>query len=143
MKYRKLIFISSIFTIASCTSIQVEPLDPSMSISKVCIEKNPKVIVPQFLEILRSGFERHNIATKVYSGNLPETCKAILSYTALRSWDFSTYLSHAELWLRDHRGEQIGYAKYHLNAGGGFSLTKWSSAESKMNPVIDELLAHK
>lgn len=127
--------------VVSCTSIQVQPLDPSLSVSKVCIEKNSKVQVSDFLDVLRSGFSRHNIVTQVYSPNAPDTCRVTLTYTALRSWDITTYLSVAELWLHDQNGELIAHAKYHLKGKGGLSLTKWGSTESKMTPVIDKLLA--
>ena len=32
-------------------------------------------------------------------------------------------------------------ASYHLNGGGGLALNKWASVKSKMDPVLDELLA--
>jgi hypothetical protein len=63
-----------------------------------------------------------------------------LTYTALRSWDFKPYLSHAELRLWKG-GRQIGYAEYHLNGGGGLDLGKWRGTKAKMDPVIDKLLA--
>ena len=48
-------------------------------------------------------------------------------------------MAHAE--LRLYRGTaQIGYAEYDLTADGGFSLTKWQTTKTKMDPVIDELL---
>lgn len=62
------------------------------------------------------------------------------TYTALRSWDFKPYLSHAELRLW-HDGTQIGFAEYHLNGGGGFDLGKWRGTNAKMDPVIDKLPA--
>lgn len=127
--------------LTACTSIQVKPLDGSLSISRICIEKNEKVIVPQFLEIVRAGFVRHGIATELYESKPPESCTVILTYTALRKWDFVTYLSHAELWLRDQNGKQLAYAEYHLDGGGGFDFSKWDSTEAKMNPVIDQLLS--
>jgi hypothetical protein len=72
---------------------------------------------------------------------MPEHCDAILTYTARRSWDFVTYLSHAEIWL-ELDGLTVGYAKYHLRAKGGFSLLKWRGTRSKIDPVLDELLAN-
>ena len=75
----------------------------------------------------------------MYTGIKPEHCEYRLTYTALRSWDFSAYLSHAE--LRLYKGsKKIGYAEYHLKGKGGLSLTKWASVKSKMVPVINELL---
>jgi len=140
MKYGKLILIGLISTLAACTSVQVVPLDPELSISHVCIKNNKKVTVPDFLTVLQAGFNRHNLATTVYD-DIPDDCQAILSYTALRSWDVVTYLSVAELWLTNANQQQIAHAKYHLIGKGGLSLMKWASVESKMDPVIDQLLA--
>ena len=129
----------SVLFLTGCTSVQVSPLDSSLAVSKICIEENEKVIVPQFLEIIRSGFDRHGIASDVFL-RPPASCGVVLTYTALRKWDFVPFLSHAELWLRDKDGKQVGYAAYHLTGGGGFDFSKWASTESKMDPVIDELL---
>jgi hypothetical protein len=129
------------FFLAACTSVQVRPLEPKLSVSKICIEENEKVIVPQFLEIVRSGFDRHGISTEVFTSTPPTSCSVVLTYTALRHWDFVPFLSHAELWLRDQKGKQVGYAEYHLTGGGGLDFSKWASTESKMNPVIDQLLS--
>jgi hypothetical protein len=105
----------------------------------VCIQENPKVWVSDFLPVLREGFDRHGITTNVYSGTKPENCEYVLTYTALQSWDFVTYLSHAELWL-ERNGQQIASAEYHLVGKGGLSLMKWQGTKTKMDPVIDDLL---
>ena len=126
--------------ITGCTAIQVTPLDKSYNVSHVCIEDNPKVIVGGFVETISDIFQDHGITTETYSGQRPAHCDFKLTYTALRSWDFSAYLSHAE--LRLFKGnERIAYAEYHLRGGGGFALNKWASVESKINPVVNELLA--
>ncbi|SFW42520.1 Sbal_3080 family lipoprotein [Luteibacter sp. UNCMF366Tsu5.1] len=125
--------------VAGCTSVQVRPLDPALHVTRVCIQENPDVIVKDFLPVLREGFQRHNIATDVYSTINPEACPYVLRYTALQSWDFALYLSHAELRL-EHDGKQIGYAEYHLKGKGGLSVAKWQSVKTKMDPVIDSLL---
>lgn len=63
-----------------------------------------------------------------------------MTYTALRSWDFTPYLSHAE--LRMFKGdERVAYAEYHLTGKGGFDFSKWDSVRSKMTPVVEELLS--
>lgn len=125
--------------LTACTSVQVKPVDASLPIKYVCIENNPKVEVQDFIPVVRDGFDRHGIATEVYFTNKPDKCEYTLTYTAYRKWDFSPYLSHAELRL-EKDGHQVGYAEYHLNGGGGLSLTKWASTKDKMDPVIDELL---
>ena len=93
-----------------------------------------------FVDVLRDGFDRHGIATEVSSGDRIRQCEYVLRYTALQSWDISTYLSHAELRLESN-GRQIASAEYHLKGKGGLSLTKWGDTKSKIDPVIDKLLA--
>jgi hypothetical protein len=49
-------------------------------------------------------------------------------------------MSIAELRLTKG-GLEVARANYHLRGKGGLSLNKWASTKSKMDPVIDELLA--
>ena len=129
-----------VFLLAGCTSIEVQRLDPATKVSHVCIEENPKVIVRDFLSVVKKGFNRHGITTEVYENSKPDYCEYHLTYTALKQWDFSTYLTHAELWLYNGKNN-IAFAEYHLNGGGGLALNKWASVERKMDPVINQLLS--
>lgn len=129
-----------IFFLSSCTAVNVSQLDASYQLRHVCIEENPKVIVGEFLGVVEDGFQDHSITTEIFSGEKPSHCTNHLTYTALQSWDFSPYLSHAELRLFEGN-KRIAYAEYHLRGKGGLSLTKWASVRSKMTPVIDRLLA--
>ncbi len=138
MKY--LIPTLSVILSTGCTSVQVKQLEPSLNVTKICIEENEKVIVPQFLNIVRSGLSRHGIESEVYQQNTPSPCDINLTYTATQKWDFVLFMTDAELWLKNKSGQQVGYAQYHLIGGGGFDFSKWASPESKMNPVIDKLL---
>jgi len=127
---------------AGCTAVKVNPLDASRAISHICIKDNPKVIVPDFLSIVRDGFEEHGITSEVISGQIANECDAVLTYTALRNWDLTPYLSHAELRIEDLQGTLLASAEYHISGGSvSLDLTKWDSVESKMKPVIDELLS--
>ena len=111
-----------------------------LKVKNVCIESNPKVVVSDFVDVLREGFLRHGISTEVYDELLPSHCQFKLTYTALRSWDIVPYLSVAEFWL--YRGDDlVAQAKYHLKGKGGLALTKFRGTRKKMNPVIDQLLA--
>lgn len=127
------------FLLSGCTAVTVRPLDKAAELKHVCIQDNPKVAVQDFVTIVRDGFDRHGISTEVIAGSAPERCEYLLTYTALRSWDFSPYLSHAELRI-ERGGRQVAYAEYHLKGKGGLALNKWASTKSKMDPVIDELL---
>ena len=132
------LMIFSTAMMSGCTSVKVKPLDAA-GLKLVCIEENPQVIVNNFVPVVRDGFDRHGISTQVYSGEKPAQCEYTMTYTALRSWDFAPYLSHAELDLKKD-GKTVASATYHLKAGGGFSLMKWQGVKTKMDPMIDELL---
>jgi hypothetical protein len=136
---RIVVIILALLT-AACTSVKVQSVDTSLPLLHVCIQRNHAVEVSDFLPVLQEGFERHGIGTEIYNGNRPRRCEYVLTYTALRSWDVKTYLSHAELRLL-RAGQQIAFAEYHLRVKGGLSLMKFAGTKSKMDPVIDELLA--
>ncbi|MEE9354099.1 MAG: Sbal_3080 family lipoprotein [Methylococcaceae bacterium] len=138
MRMLKVIFLVAVCV--GCAAIQVRSLDKSYNVSHVCIEDNPKVVVGGYIEIISDVFQEHSITTETYSGKLPEHCEIKLTYTALRSWDFAAYLSHAELRLFKEN-KRIAYAEYHLRGKGGFALNKWASVKSKMTPVVNELLS--
>lgn len=137
----KKLLVALIFVgIAGCTSVDVRPLPAKENLSSLCIYENPRVTVPDFLQVLIDGFERHAIATKIVNSMSAPGCNHVVTYTALRSWDMNDYLSHAEVRIMEGTN-QVAYARYHLNGKGGLSLTKWASVKSKMDPVIDKLLA--
>lgn len=138
--YKIMLLILTMF-MAACTNVQVKEIDPSLQISHVCIQNNPKVLVAEFIPVVRNGFERHGITTEVYNKVKPHHCEYYLTYTALKDLNFAKHLHHAELQV--YRGvNRIAYAEYRLTGKGGFSQNKWGSVESKMDPVIDQLLAN-
>ena len=97
------------------------------------------MIVGDFLYVIRNRFEYHGINTHVFDHPDPNKCEYILTYTALKTWDIGTYMHHAELRL-EKGGIKIASAQYHLNGGGGLSLMKWQGTQTKMDPVVDQLL---
>ncbi|HEU0152504.1 MAG TPA: Sbal_3080 family lipoprotein [Arenimonas sp.] len=127
--------------LAGCTTVQVSQVDTRQhAIDRVCIERNTKVAVNDFLPVLEQGFMRHGIATEVHDAPLPERCEYTLYYTAERGWDVTPYLDFAVLRL-SRKGTTIGTANYRHS--GGFGLNKWAGTASKMDPVIDQLLTGK
>jgi hypothetical protein len=139
MKARMVCLCLLSFVLTGCTTITVQPVDRALALKHVCIQDNPKVILSGFVPMLQEGFSRHGISTEVISGEIPAQCEYVLTYTALRSWDITVYLTEAELRLKKD-GKEVASAIYHLKGKGGFSLVKWAGVKSKMNPVIDELL---
>jgi hypothetical protein len=138
----RVFFIVIAFVLASgCTTITVRPVNNALEIKHVCITDGQQMCLDgRMIGVIREGFERHGITTQVYTGDLPSQCEYNLSYMCEVTWDFVTYMKHAE--LRLYRGNaQTGYAEYHLKGAGGFSLMKWQGTKTKMDPVIDELLS--
>lgn len=127
------------FLLTACAKVYVQPVAEHHGLSDVCIQRNEKVVVEDFLPVVIDGLKRHGISSTVFNDQVPDDCDAILSYTARRSWAFTPFLAHAELRLHGDN-VLIAEAVYHLNAKGGLHLTKWKSVKSKMDPVIDELL---
>jgi hypothetical protein len=141
---RKTLLLSAVASsVVGCTSVTVKPVSSSEhSIEHVCIQRNDRVIVVGFVKALENGLTRHGITSEVYSTDRPpEHCVYTLEYVAHQHWDLATYLWQAEVELRKG-AEVVGSAEYHLREQGGLSLTKWSSVETKMAPVMDQLLTN-
>jgi hypothetical protein len=117
----------------------VQPLKPG--VKEVLVRENPKVSMGGFLPYVRKSFESRGIATRVITEADVAGDAYVVTYTALRSWDLTTYLSSAEFWVH-HRSDLVGHAEYHLRGKGGFALTKFQHVETKLDPVFDELLAN-
>ncbi|WP_392886292.1 Sbal_3080 family lipoprotein [Pseudomonas migulae] len=128
-----------LLTVSGCTNIKVDPVAPQYKITQLCIEENPKVVVGDFVDGLQTLLRKHNIESRLYAAPVPSSCEYRLTYTAIRSWDFSAYLSDAS--VRLYKGDQqIGFGQYHLTGEGGFDPSKIASVEEKMAPVIGQLL---
>ena len=122
-----------------CTSVTVAPLKPG--VPEVLVRENPKVSMAGFLPYVRKNFESRGIPTRVIKESDAAGDAYVVTYTALRSWDLTTYLSQAEFWIH-HSSDLVGHAEYHLRGKGGLALTKFQHVETKLDPVFDELLVH-
>jgi hypothetical protein len=62
----------SITLVSACSSVQVDRVPPDVlrDMRRVCIERNPRVIVTDFLSVVQDGFRRHGIETAVYDSPL-------------------------------------------------------------------------
>jgi len=139
MRILSLIAFCAAFASVGCTSVTVQPLKPG--VKEVLVRENPKVSMGGFLPYVRKSFESLGIATRVITEADAAGDAYVVTYTALRSWDLTTYLSSAEFWVH-HRSDLVGHAEYHLRGKGGFALTKFQHVETKLDPVFDELLAN-
>ena len=152
MKIKQILCLVSIGYLAvfqtGCTSVTVEPVNSQSAgtgvvigdIDGVCIKNNPAVKVEDFVPVIRERLNHHGIKSKVIEGNSSSVeCPYVLEYTAKRSWDLVTYLSHAELILKNNDNKVVGKAVYHLRGKGGLALTKFQGTKEKITPVVDQL----
>jgi len=130
----------AIITLSACTSVSVRPVDPALNVQHVCIQDNPQVIIDGFVDYLQDDFQRHGISTEVIGTQRPGNCEYVLSYTARRSWDLATYMSTAAISLT-RNGRSIANVNWRLKGKGGLSLTKFKGTESKLDDIVDQLLA--
>jgi hypothetical protein len=130
----------SITLVSACSSVRVDRVPPDVlrDMRRVCIQRNPRVIVTDFLSVVQDGFRRHGIETAVYEPPLPADCQFVLTYTARQGWDLKNYLKYAELTLRDG-GRTVGTAEYRHR--GGLASSKWADTYTKISPVVDDLLS--
>ena len=70
------------------------------------------------------------------TAKLPAQCEYSLSYTTDYRWDFVSFLADAQLLVK-RSDIEIATAKYHHY--GGFDLSKFENAETKLTPVLDSL----
>jgi hypothetical protein len=132
--------VVSVTLLSACSSVRVDRVPPDVlqDMRRVCIERNSKVIVSDFLPVVQDGFRRHGIETAVYDPPIPADCQFVLTYTARQGWDLVNYLKYAELTLRD-RERTVGSAEYRHR--GGFASSKFANTYTKISPVVDELLS--
>jgi hypothetical protein len=120
--------------------VNVRPVATQERITSVVIEENPKVWRSDFIDVLKDGFARHGIESKVIQPGTPVGNAYVVRYTARQKWDMAMYMSDATIWIYKNDRE-VAKAVYHLKGGGGFSLMKWQGTATKIDPVIDQLLA--
>jgi hypothetical protein len=141
--FRTTAVLIAILACGAWTKLDSRPVDASAhSPSKVCLEENPEVKLPDLLPLIEEGFQRHGIATEIYD-EIPESCEFYVKYTATRRWDFVAFLSDARIAMY-RRGKLIGFAERvgtrGVFGGGGTSPDKWASTKSKIDLLMDRLL---
>jgi len=81
---RDLAVASALLSLAcSCTSIEVEPLPEG--VSEVAIVRNDKVLVEDFVPVMRAALEARGIRTQVVTEESASGGGVTATYTALRS----------------------------------------------------------
>jgi len=131
------IIVAALVSTGCASTTNVKPVDQTAhKIDKVCIIKNPKVIVGDMVPVIQDGFSRHGIPTQLIEAPTAANCAYTLNYTARQEWDFNTFLSYARMDLL-FQGQAFAYVEYDHS---GFDSKKWASTATKLDPLIDQLL---
>jgi hypothetical protein len=136
------VLIAGGFMLSGCTSLETKPISSNEPVKLTCIKFNADNNVDDLVSVIQNRFQSHGIETMVVKDSaMPPQCHYVLEYTADRWWDVAPYMVDAKLTMtRD--GVFIGSGHYHLNGHGGFDLAKWAGTASKLDPVIDGMLAN-
>lgn len=68
---KKMIFLAALVAVGGCTSVKVKPARSILPGTQVCIVNNPKVIVEGFVDVVREGFGRHGLPTRLVTRTKP------------------------------------------------------------------------
>lgn len=139
-KKKRNIVLTFALALAGCTSVNTLPVSDFRHLKEVCIIKNDRVLVSDFVDVIQAHLDKHNARSRLVNEAEGRNCATQLSYTATRSWDFAPYLSYASIQIR-REGKLISKGEYRHH--GGLSLMKWQSTEAKIGPVLDKMLTVK
>lgn len=129
--------------LVGCTSVNVRPVADVSAIKHICVQESPDDCFAEDMPtVIVEALARNGISAERFKGKMPDECEYHIKYMCNVTWDFATYMHHAEIRLLQGRRE-IASAEYHLNGKGGFSMMKWQGTKAKIDPVIDELLGKK
>lgn len=131
--------LSSLVIVTGCTSIDVSPVSNNTNITHICIEENENVKVSDIVYVIQNRLNYHNISSELVKKDTAKQCEYTMLYSALKSWDFKPYLSHANFEI--YQGNRVvSKGVFHLNLKGGLTFSKYGDTASKINPVIDQML---
>ncbi len=119
-------------------SRHVVPVESNAQVEKIYVLHNERVhmegINPALVEIFQSlGFE-----SELYYGDRPAGALHTFTFTANWTWDMAMYLTYFRGTLLED-GRVIGEVEYDARSGGS-NMSKFGSTESKIEPLIAEML---
>jgi len=129
--------------LVSCSTVTIDAKAISLQENKIktiCIQKNPKVAVSDFLDAVEHELAVRGIDSKIYLGVKPRDCQFSMEYTAFRDWDIKPYMDRAIIKIRKNN-KIIGSATF--NQGYGFGFSKFDSTAKKLGPVFERLFGEK
>ena len=149
--------------LTSCAGVKIEQVAQHNDLEHVCIQRNPKVIVGDFLQILVEVLGERNIRSKVFLPTTTATiveydingkvvpdksipkiqdeCDYYITYVANMEWDMAMYMSKAEINLYNRYDKLTGYGEYDRGAVG-LDLSKFNSTKFKLRTIIDGIFSN-
>lgn len=127
--------------VIGCQSYDVRPLKYDPEMKSVTVVKNPKVIVPDSLNVMEDEFGARGIPVMIaHANHVAKEGEYVVTYDARQSWDFTSYLSDANVHVvKDNL--LLGRGHYHHNGRSmSLSLWKWQGTRTKMVPLYGKLL---
>lgn len=124
-----------------CNSYKVIALPYDANLKGVVVVDNPKVRDGYFVPVLERAFSERGFRVRHGAATDAAGDEAVVTYSALRSWDIVPYLADADVVISKN-GVQKASGHYH-HAGGSLSLdvfTKWRGDEYKMADLYDKML---
>lgn len=129
----------SLCLFAGCTVIETDPLAYDPNLGTLKIKNNPKVIVPDFLDVMHANMSERGIKYQMVGETYaPKQDEYVVTYNALRSWDFVAYLTVADVWIHKN-DKQVAKGHFHLENKGGLTFSKFDDNDEKLKPMYDEL----
>lgn len=124
-----------------CNSYRVTALPYDANLKGVVVVDNPKVRDGHFVPVLERAFAERGFRVRHGAATDAAGDEAVITYSALRSWDIVPYLADADVVISKN-GVQKASGHYH-HTGGSLSLdvfTKWRGDEYKMADLYDKML---
>jgi hypothetical protein len=151
-----LALLAALMLLVGCSSATVKPVRwQSATERTICVKDNPGVVDPDLLPAIQAALARNGLSGTVFPGarndsehaeilvppaEIPAGCDYVLTYSGTMWWDLAMYLNHAEFRLQGRNYEEIGFAVFHIAGHGGLDLGKYRRTETKVGPVLDEML---
>ncbi|MDO4231659.1 MAG: hypothetical protein Q4D19_05955 [Lautropia sp.] len=125
--------------LSGCTSSpwKVSSKPTLQPVQHVCIQRNDKVSVSDFIPVLQERLADHGIKSHLLTPDDPLPCQTTLTYTAVQYQEIKKSLIYARIHLQQN-GQEVSTGEYKYN--GGWE-DRWKSTTYKVNPIIDRMLA--
>ncbi len=136
---RALLMLTLVVTMTGCAiSRHVVPVDSNAQIEKIYVLHNERVHMEGINQALVDIFQSLGFESELYHGDRPVGALHTFTFTANWTWDMAMYLTYFRGTLLED-GRVIGEIEYDARSGGS-NMSKFGSTESKIEPLIVEML---